>query len=438
VTANDVVRKLIPRVSAAGETTGDPGGGLQARRRRRAGGLGLGEELDAVFAAADEELLGYIRARINPEAGLAALIAPDNEKTGSGQAGSLPGYKPGIEAGRGKTRPRHVRVPLGSRRRKRWAAASAAAAAAVIGWWLVILGAAGSVPLATISLPVLAVLATACFMALRWLGIGAGHPWVRRMATRPWRDGRDVLNVALRRLPEVFMMMPGKALFAPAAVELLMNPADLSSLTELIDIEVVNSSATGCYEAAVAAYAAQLTGDLPAKVTVTGDPEIPAGRYRLRRDQRRTGTRPAGQLHPHGGDGSTRHDLAGVAAARTGLAILEEPVVSPPPLRLVTNGSSTETQVSGARAGRGWKAELRLPEDRTVSRVHAKFTFVRGQWWITSLGRNGLVLNGTPLAAEHVDAVQAGDSIRWGRQEGALMSRVEIGEEQACHAGTPW
>ena len=438
MTANDVVRKLIPRVGAAGETTGDPGRGLQARQRPRAGGLGLGEEWDAVFAAADEELLDYIRARTNPEAGLAALMAPDDQKPGSGQAGALPGYKPGTETARRKTRPRHARIPLGSRRRKRWAAASAAAAATVIGWWLVILGAAGSVPLATISLPVLLALAAACFLALRWLGVGAGHPWVRQMATRPWRDGRDVLNVALRHLPEVFMMMPGKALFAPAAVELLMHPADLGSLTALIDIEVINSSATERYEAEVAAYAAHLTGDTPVKVTVTSDPEIPAGRYRLRRDQRRTGTRSADQLLPQGGDGSTRHDLAEAAAAKTGLATHEEPVVSPPPLRLVTNGSSTETRVSGARAGRGWEAELRLPEDRRVSRVHAEFTFARGQWWITSLGRNGLVLNDTPLTAEHVDTVQAGDSIRWGRQKGALMSRVEIDEEQSSNAGTSW
>lgn len=434
MTANDVVRKLIPRVGTAGETTGYPGRGLQARQRRRADGLGLGEEWDAVFAAADEELLGYIRARTNPEAGLAALMASDDEKSGSGQAGALPG----TEIAPGKTRPRHARIPLGSRRRKRWAVASAAAAVIVVGWWLVIFGAAGSVPLATISLPVLPALAAACFLALRWLGVGAGHPWVRRMATRPWRDGRDVLNVALRHLPEVFMMMPGKALFAPAAVELLMNPADLGSLTALIDIEVVNSSTTERYEAEVAAYAAHLTGDIPVKVTIASDPEIPAGRYRLRRDQRRTATCSGDQLLPQSDDGSTRHDLAEVAAAKTGLVAHEEPVVSPPPLRLVTNGSSTETRVSGAQAGRGWEAELRLPEDRTVSRVHAQFTFARGQWWITSLGRNGLVLNGTPLTTEHVNAVQAGDSIRWGRQKGALMSQVEIDEGQGSNAGTSW
>jgi hypothetical protein len=435
VTANNVVRRLIPRVSTAGETTGDPGAGPQATQRRRTGGLGLGEELDAVLAAADEELLGYIRARTNSEAGLAALMAPHNERTGAGPAGSLPGYKPGTGAERGKRR-KH-RIPLGSRRRKRWAVASAAAAAAVIGWWLVILGAVDSVLLATISLPVVAALAAACFLALRWLGVGAGHLWVRRMATRPWRDGQDVLNVALRHLSEVFMVMPGKALFAPAAVELLMNPADLGSLTEHIDIEVVNSSAAECYEAEVAAYAARLTSDTPVKVTLISDPEIPAGRYRLRRDQRRTGTHPADQSHPQHRDESTHHDPAGMAIARTDPATLKERVFSPPPLRLVTNGSSTETQVSGARAGRGWDAELRLPEDRTISRVHAEFTFDRGRWWITSLGRNGLVLNGTPLSEEHADVIRAGDSIHWGCQDGALISRVEIGEEQGLNARKP-
>jgi pSer/pThr/pTyr-binding forkhead associated (FHA) protein len=96
-----------------------------------------------------------------------------------------------------------------------------------------------------------------------------------------------------------------------------------------------------------------------------------------------------------------------------------------PLLRLVTGDCVAETRDSGASAGRGAAAELRLPDEPTVSRVHAKFTFADGQWWITSLGRNGLTLNGTFLADQH--ALRDGDLIRWGSRPDALASRVEIG-----------
>ncbi len=147
------------------------------------------------------------------------------------------------------------------------------------------------------------------------------------------------------------------------------------------------------------------------------------------------------QSHPHGGDEATRRYPGGAADVATGLVAseepvfsssVEEPIFSPPPLRLVTNGSATETRVSGARAGRGWDAEPRLPEDLTVSRAHARFTFARGQWWVTNLGRNGLLLNGIPLSGERM--VRPGDTIRWGCQDGALASRVEIAAEDLLRA----
>jgi pSer/pThr/pTyr-binding forkhead associated (FHA) protein len=66
-----------------------------------------------------------------------------------------------------------------------------------------------------------------------------------------------------------------------------------------------------------------------------------------------------------------------------------------------------------------------LPQVPTVSREHARFRFGDGQWWVTNLGRNGLTLNGAPLAGER--PVRDGDVIRWGRSEDALVSRVQIG-----------
>ena len=84
----------------------------------------------------------------------------------------------------------------------------------------------------------------------------------------------------------------------------------------------------------------------------------------------------------------------------------------------------SQTRTSGARAGRG-AVELALPDVPTVSREHARFTYSDGQWWIANLGLNGLMLNGSSLAGEH--PLHDGDSIRWGRNQDAPESRVDIG-----------
>jgi pSer/pThr/pTyr-binding forkhead associated (FHA) protein len=80
--------------------------------------------------------------------------------------------------------------------------------------------------------------------------------------------------------------------------------------------------------------------------------------------------------------------------------------------------------MSGARAGRG-AVELGLPDVPTVSREHARFTYSDGQWWVANLGMNGMTLNGTSAAGEQ--PLHDGDSIRWGTNEQAPVSRVEIG-----------
>ena len=259
--------------------------------------------------------------------------------------------------------------------------------------------------------------------------------WPRRLADRPWRDGRDVLNLALRHMRDVFVITPGRIPLAPSAIELQMNPGDFASLTNRIEINLVNSIAREHYQAAIVANAARVVNNGPVKVSVTGNPAVPAGRYRLRRDQR-VDTRPADRFLAYRDDGSTRHDLAKAATVRTDLTRpgSGNPSVNPP-LRLVTNGSVTETRISGARAGRGHAVELQLPEEQTVSRVHAEFIFVDGQWWVIGKGLNGLVLNGTSLVTEHV--VRPGDLIRWGRQDNAVVSRVEIGAEPESYAETP-
>jgi len=106
------------------------------------------------------------------------------------------------------------------------------------------------------------------------------------------------------------------------------------------------------------------------------------------------------------------------------VTIMEASPASVPVLRLVTGSSVAETTMSGARAGRG-PVELVLPNVPTVSREHARFTFSDGRWWITNQGRNGLTLNGAPVAGEQ--PVGNGDTIRWGTRPDAPLSRVEIG-----------
>ena len=360
---------------------------------------------------------------------------------------------------------RPLRAPLRSRGRRRWVVLIG-----VAGMWLLLLRGTGSVTVATAMLLVLATAIGLALMALRWLGVDRDHPWVQRIGERPWRDGREVLQLALRHLPEVFIMTPSGSLLAPNALEVLMNPDDFASLTEVMDQSLIDSWACEAYQSCIGEHAARLGGDGPVMVRVASDPDVLAGRYRLRQGRLVGGAhavsavqagaaqavgagRAAGAVQAagavpaaaggfgfraaeartfqasdgqtlHFGDGSPRIDGGGARALPTDLLTVGA-VSSVPLLRLVTRGSAAETRASGARAGRGTAVELLLPEEPTVSRVHAKFVFRDGQWRVTGLGRNGLMVNEMPVRSEQV--VRDGDLISWGSQPGALVSRVQIG-----------
>jgi FHA domain len=320
------------------------------------------------------------------------------------------------------------RAPLRQRSRRRWAIAGGVAA-----FWVVLAALTGSVVSATIALVAIAGLGAASVGGLRALGITRDHPWIQRIASRPWRNGEDVLKVAMRHLPDVFVITPSGSLLAPGLVELQLNPEDLASLCERMELGVISESVSEIYEEQVTAYRARLTGAGRPSVYVTASESVPPGRYRLRQGD------PVGaQLGPpraefayaapaYAGSGGTWYEqdpgsdkLA--PAAGSGLTtIMAEGV--PPALRLVTGSSVAETRTSGARAGRG-SVELMLPDEPTVSREHAKFTYSDGRWWITNRGRNGLILNGSPLAGEQ--PLENGDVIRWGTASDALLSQVEI------------
>jgi hypothetical protein len=325
---------------------------------------------------------------------------------------------------------RSPRTPLRQRSRRRWAIVGG-----VAGAWVILAIMTSSVVSATVALVVIAGLAAASVGGLRALGINRDHPWIQRIASRPWRDGEDVLKVAMRHLPDVFVITPSGSLLAPGLVELQLNPDDLAALCERMELAVISESVSEVYEEQVTAYRARLTGAGRPSVYVTSSGSVPPGRYRLRQGD------PVGaQAGPPQAEfaysaaqpafatsGGTWYEQSpaayqpGPAAGGGMTTIMAESV--PPALRLVTGSSVAETRMSGARAGRG-PVELVLPDVPTVSREHAKFTFSDGRWWITNQGRNGLTLNGSPVAGEQ--PLENGDAIRWGTTPDAPLSRVEI------------
>jgi hypothetical protein len=341
----------------------------------------------------------------------------------------------------------------------------------------------GSAVSATVALVVLAGLCVAGLSGLRALGITRDHPCMQRMASRPWRDGQDVIKVAMRHLPDVFVVTPSGSLLAPAVVELQLNPGDLDSVCERMELGVISSSLTEVYQEQVTEYRARLARPGQVQVYVTASGSVPPGRYRLRQgDPVRAGTRPdlidahsareyahadpqhayagpishvwqdpgpgadlgsgagpgadlgsgagpgadLGSVADPGGDPGSGQD-SGQGSGRTvaaGLTTIMAASLTPvPALRLVTGSSVAETRTSGARAGRG-PVELILPDVPTVSREHARFTFSDGRWRISNQGRNGLILNGTPVTGEQ--PLSEGDTIRWGTNPDAPVSRVEI------------
>jgi hypothetical protein len=333
---------------------------------------------------------------------------------------------------------RPARAPLRQRSRRRWAIVGGVALC-----WVVAEIATHSAIMATVLLVAIGGLGVACVAGLRTIGVTRDHPWVQRVASRPWRDGQDVLNAALRHLSDVFVVTPSGSLLAPNVVEVQLNPDDLISLRDRMELDVICASATEVYAEQVAARGARFAGPERPDVYVVPEESVPQGRYRLRQGVPVTaGPRPDAQYIPDpqhppeagqmpraqythvarewAGGGHGQYDTAAYGA----LTVMEQVRPAIPVLRLISGSSVAETVMSGARAGRG-PVELVLPDVPTVSREHARFTFSDGRWRVTNQGRNGLTLNGTPVTGEQ--PVSDGDSIRWGMRPEAPLSRVEIG-----------
>jgi len=351
------------------------------------------------------------------------------------------------------------RTSFPPRNRRRWQIA-----AAVVALWIILWIATGSVFGAIIFLLVIAALVVAAVFGLRALGVTRDHPWVQRISSRPWRDGQDVLQQAMRHFPEVFVTTPSGTLLAPDVVDLRMNPDDLAVLGERMEPAVVMESAAEVYTEQVQQHRARLAGRVRPEVRIIADPSILPGRFRLKQGQpvnpyansdapepapaQAQAPAPApvpAELRPapapdapdsqyprphlvpdHGTNDGYTQAQPGPAGAVSGFpTVLERNHHAAPPLRLITGGKVAETTVSGARAGRGHSVELGLPEVPTVSREHAKFTYSDGQWYVTNLGMNGITVNGRQVSGEQ--PVTTGDSIRWGTRPDALQSEVQIG-----------
>ena len=350
------------------------------------------------------------------------------------------------------------RASMPSRNRRRWQIV-----AGVVVLWIILWLVTGSVLGAIIFLLVIAALIAAAVFGLRALGVTRDHPWMQRISSRPWRDGQDVLQQAMRHFPEVFVTTPSGTLLAPDVVDLRMNPDDLAVLGERMEPAVVMESAAEVYTEQVQQHRARLAGRVRPEVRIIADPSILPGRFRLKQGQpvnpyagqdapepapaqaqaaapapapQRPAPAPDApgrpyprpQLVPDRGtnDGYTQATPGPNGVTGSGFpTVLERNHHAAPPLRLITGGAVAETTVSGARAGRGHSVELGLPEVPTVSREHAKFTYSDGQWHVTNLGMNGITVNGRQVSGE--TPVTTGDSIRWGTRPDALQSEVQIG-----------
>ena len=339
-----------------------------------------------------------------------------------------------------------ARAPFPPRSRKRWTVAGGVAAV-----WLVLYFMSGSAFSGTVLLAVLAAAGAIAALFLRSMGVTRDHPRIRQLASRPWRDGQDVLRLATSHLHDVFVITPGGSLFAPNSVEIQMNSQDLASLCDRMEYSVVIASVTEAYEDQVVRYGARFATSERAEVYVVADERIPRGRYRLRQGHPATAAAQremadashymspepefayAAPRYADDGSGGwvwrepdpplTTVDARPVADAGTA-TVMEQAFTPVPVLRLVTGESVAQTRMTDARAGRG-SVELVLPNVPTISREHARFAFSDGRWWVTNLGMNGLAVNGTPAVTEH--PLSDGVTIRWGSRPDALESRVEIG-----------
>ncbi len=273
-------------------------------------------------------------------------------------------------------------------------------AAALAACCLAYLVATGSVAGTTALLFAFVVLGFAVWSTMHNFGLKIGNVEARRSPAWPWRKGSAVLRAALQNLDEAFITLAGGAVYAPALVEIRLSPTDIRLLAGKMDLAAANLFALTAYQTAIATHEAKTMAGSRIEVRVISDPEVQAGTYLITRGEQPA--QPPGQAEPADQLGQN------------------------PLLRLRTAGDLAQTRSSGACAGRSHIVEFPLPDEPTISRVHARFTCDGGHWQITNLGRNGMFVNGRLLDREDQQTIRHGDVIRWGSRPDCPVSTVEV------------
>jgi FHA domain len=204
-------------------------------------------------------------------------------------------------------------------------------AISVAAGWLILLILTHSIVSATLLLIVVGLIGLLAAAGLRALGVSRDHRWARQLAARPWRDGQDVLRLALRHLPEVFVITPSGALVAPNAIELQLSPPDLHALCERMDVDLIASSVAEVYQEQVAARGARFASPGPLQVHVLASESVPPGRFRLRQGQPLPAAAPAGPAGPPEPAARPDRQLAYAGAQPTPIARPAAPPPEPAP-----------------------------------------------------------------------------------------------------------
>ena len=336
---------------------------------------------------------------------------------------------------------------------------------------------AAAIATGSLVVPVVLVVCLALFGACavatgRLLGVGRHHRTIAWLMERSWRDPPQVLQLALRALPETLTWAPSGRWYGHRRLVLWLNPLTFDALVDRVRGQALAQWATDAYEGVLADHASVLDETGAPHVAVRPSDDIGRGQWRFTHAEadpparHRPGAPAAEAADPDhhsrewdsqpsrfasppfltgwqdGGtvDTASFHDGLTVRAdvearhKNSGTSPGEPPTVlesdaardsSAPPIGLVTTGHLQQTALSPAVAGRGGDADLRLPDVPTISRRHAVLTHRSGRWWIESCGRNGLTINGIPVVGAR--ALHHNDVLTWGSTPSSPTSRVEIG-----------
>jgi hypothetical protein len=323
--------------------------------------------------------------------------------------------------------------------------------------WLLLLLRTQSLTTATVLTILLAAVLAGVILTVRLSGLPADiAPLMERLRSRPWRDPMVVFQEGLARLPLTLVSGARDHVWAHNELVMLLSERDLTALLRQIEPSLLETLASDEYSQVVSAYGARLRHASPVRVQIRSSIGVPDGTARFRFPGWPTAPPSVSRYDIANHDGGTVRDaVADLGSASAVRPAVDRPVpaesdtASPialgmtteltatqheavdaaankivPTLFLHTSGSRSSTRMSSAIAGRDPRVDLVLPDVGTVSRRHARFSYVDGRWCVECLGRNGLLLNGREVSLRQV--VNDEDTLTWGRSTSALTSQVQL------------